>query len=522
MGLSCQDRGARGRNGVGWYRARIRLPEQLPAHLYLYLGGSSGPYRLFVNGNAVPHDHVRWPQRRTYADVSAAIVAGAVNRFALRVRSGPQGGGLLFTPTVLRDVPSPQPIRFNLARRRPARIFMHDLHAPWVHAGVNFWWVDGGSGAARMPGLSAQLSQLWTNRIYYDAEQRETGERAFILARYGGWGSERYAGFFTGDTYSQWPVLAYEVAFTVRGGNALIDYISNDSGGFHGGRIPFALYARWIEFGAFCPILRLHSAHENPTAGNLRMPWIYGPRGVALMRKYFTVRTELTPYLYAYAWEAYRRALPIMRPLSLEGVPAAQAYRHTHEYFLGRDLLVAPVVAASGRRTVYLPPGRWIEFFTHQRYTGNVTFTVHYPVGEIPVFVRAGSVIPGQHSTDSEVSALDPLVLQIYGSGHGRFDLYQDDGISLDYRHGQYAITPIIYTSRAGVHRLLIGPTGGQFRGQRVARAYVLVIHSVHRPEQFAVQGRAVQILSGTPAAGTARLLLSPQSIRRRVTVTWR
>jgi len=125
VGLSWQDQGARGRNGVGWYRARIRLPEQLPAHLYLYLGGLSGPYRLFVNGNAVPHDHVRWPQRRTYADVSAAIVAGAVNRFALRVRSGPQGGGLLFTPTVLRDVP---PHTAHPVQPRPAAPGT-DLHA---------------------------------------------------------------------------------------------------------------------------------------------------------------------------------------------------------------------------------------------------------------------------------------------------------------------------------------------------------------------------------------------------------
>ena len=522
VGLSWQAQGAHGRKGIGWYRARVRLPEHLPAHLYLYLGGASGPYRLFVNGKPVPHDHVQWPQRRTYAEVSSAVVAGAVNRFVLRIESGPEGGGLLFTPTVLRNVPPPPPIRFNLAKRRQAQVFMHDLHAPLIHAGVNFWWIDGGSGAARMPGMNPQLSQLWTNELYYDAQQRETGRRAFILARYGGWGSERYPGFFTGDTYSQWPVLAYEVAFSARGGNELIDYISNDIGGFHGGKIPFALYARWIEFGAFSPILRMHSAHENPLQGNLRMPWTYGARGVSLMRKYFTLHTELIPYLYTYAWVAHRRSLPIMRPLYLEGVPAAQAYRHTHEYFLGHDLLVAPVLAASGTRTVYLPAGRWIDLFTGRRYAGGKSFTARYPIDQVPVFVRSGSVIPEQQpSAYSDAKRLDPLVLQVYGSGDGRFDLYQDDGVSLDYLKGDYAMTPIVYSTRAGVHRLVIGPTRGRYRGQLRSRGYVLDIHAARRPESLALDGHDVATWSWRRATGTARVQLPSHSIRSRVTVTW-
>ena len=138
---------------------------------------------------------------------------------------------------------------------------MSDLHEPLIRQGMDFWWVDGGGGAAQMPGLDPQL---WTNKVFYDATERQTGKRAFILSRYGGWGSERYPGFFTGDAYSEWRVLAYEVAYTARGGNVLVPYISNDIGGFHGAKIPFDLYARWIEFGTFSPILRMHAAHENP------------------------------------------------------------------------------------------------------------------------------------------------------------------------------------------------------------------------------------------------------------------
>ena len=520
VGFTWRSQLLRGSNGTAWYRATVQVPATMPRHLYLYLGGVEHSYQLFVNGKRVPHSHVQWPQRLTYADISNTLAPGKVNEIALRVQAGARGGGLLFGPTAIRNVPPPPPIRFNLANHLQASVFMRDLHAPLVHEGVNFWWVDGGSGAARMPGLNPQL---WTNELYYRATERETGGRAFILARYGGWGSERYPGFFTGDTYSEWPVLAYEVAFSARGGNELIDYISHDIGGFHGGKIPFPLYARWIEFGAFGPLLRMHSAHENPFEGNLRMPWTYGSRGVSLMRRYFTLHTELIPYLYTYAWVAHRRALPIMRPLYLEGVQGPQAYRHPHEYFLGADLLVAPVLDKSGVRAVYLPPGKWLEFFTGKHYAGGKTYTARYRVSDTPVFVRAGAVIPEQEpSAYSDAKPLDPLVLQVFGSGSGRFDLYQDDGVSFDYRKGQYALTPIVYRTRGGRHRLIIGPTRGTYQGQLAVRGYALGIHTRHRPASLTIDGRSVQAVRWDAARRLARIRVPAHSIRNEVVITWR
>jgi len=260
-----------------------------------------------------------------------------------------------------------------------------------MRQGVDLWWVDGGSGAVDMPGLN---KQLWTNKVFYDYTQQETGRRGFILGRYGDWGSERYPAFFTGDAYSQWPVLAYEVAFSARGGNVLVPYISHDIGGFHGAKIDFDLYARWIEFGTFSPLLRMHSAHANPREGNMRMPWVYGSQGIALMRKYFTLHTQLIPYLYTYTWLAHKESMPILRPLYLQYPQLEEAYQHSHEYFFGEELLVAPVLDPSGNRTIYLPPGQWIDFFTGRRYQGGTTFTAHYAVDETPVFVREGAIIP--------------------------------------------------------------------------------------------------------------------------------
>ncbi len=180
--------------------------------------------------------------------------------------------------------------------------------------------ISGGwTAAAARRRCRASTQQLWTNKVFYDATQRQTGKRGFILSRYGGWGSERYPGFFTGDAYSEWRVLAYEVAFTARGGNVLVPYISNDIGGFHGAKIPFDLYARWIEFGTFSPILRMHSAHENPLEGNSRMPWVYGPKGVALMRQIFHA-AHAAHALSLYLHLAGAPALPAAAASALPGV----------------------------------------------------------------------------------------------------------------------------------------------------------------------------------------------------------
>ncbi len=519
VGESWQAQGRRG-HGAGWYRAQVRVPATVPARLYLYLGGVERSYRLFVDGREVSHTQVQWPQRLTSADISRAITPGTINQILLRVEPGTHGGGLLFGPTAIRDVAPPAPIRINLARQAQARVFTHELLAPLLRQGVDLWWVDGGSGAARMAGLNPQL---WTNALYSQATQRYTGGRGFILARYGGWGSERYPAFFTGDTFSQWRVLSYEVAYSARGGNVLVPYISHDIGGFHGGRIPFSLYARWIEFGAFSPLLRMHSAHENPWEGNLRMPWTYGERGVSLMRRYFTLHTELIPYLYTYAWVAHRESLPLMRPLYLEDAFSAQSYSHMHEYFLGRQLLVAPVLAASGRRTVYLPPGQWLDFFTGAHHAGGTRFSARYGVGRIPVFVPEGSLIPEQApSAYSDAEPLDPVIVNVFGSGRGRFDLYEDDGVSRDYREGEYALTPMFYTTHAGRHRLVIGPTRGDYRGQLSERAYQVRIHTRRRPAAIAFDGHRLAPVKWRGAEHIAILTLPRRSIRERVEVTWR
>jgi alpha-glucosidase (family GH31 glycosyl hydrolase) len=518
---SWQKQGYPDYQGAAWYRTSVSLPAKLPAALYLYFGEVGQTYRLFVNGKEVEHTHVPWPQRLTYADITPYVRAGQRNELALRVMPGEQGGGIFRGPVAIRNVKPPERIYFDLSDKQQADIFMRDLHGPLMQAGVSTWWVDGGGGAANMPGLNPQF---WTNKVFYDFSQQLTGQRAFILGRYGDWGSERYPGFFTGDTYSEWPVLAYEVAFTARGGNVLVPYISHDIGGFHGAKIDFDLYARWIEFGAFSPILRMHSAHANPREGNVRMPWVYGDKGIALMRKYFTLRTQLIPYIYTYTWQAHTLSLPLLRPLYLEYPQLDEAYQHSHEYFFGDEMLVAPVLDASGNRTVYLPPGAWVDFFSGRHYDGGHAFTAHYAVDQTPVFVREGSIIPEQEPSDySDAKPLDTLVLNVYGGGKGHFDLYEDDGLSLDYEKGRYAVTPMSYETRPdGSHVLTVVATQGTYQRQPSARAYVIRIHALGKPQSVSANGKPVTQWRWDDKDAVATLTLPQQSIHDDLRVTWR
>ena len=426
----------------------------------------------------------------------------------------------------LLGLPPSQPIRWNLAEKKQAEVFMKVLHFPLMDEGVDFWWVDGGAGSASMPGLNPQM---WTNRVYYDFSQQHTGKRAFIMSRYGGWGNNRYPGFFTGDTHSEWDVLSYEIAFTTRGGNVLDPYITQDIGGFLGQHVPFDLYARWIEFGVFSPLVRLHSQYENPQDGNVRMPWTYGPKGVALVKRYFGLRYRLLPYIYTYARVAYDDAMPLLRPLYLEYPSLPKAYAYPNEYFFGGKILVAPIADPSDEEEVYLPPGTWTDYFSGQVYKGDSLLAVQAPLDFMPIFVEDGAILPlAPDMAYSDQKPLDHLTVAMYGPDGGSFRFYEDDGTSLGYQKGEDAWTPMSFEpSGSGVWQVTIGPTTGQFSGQVERRAYTVELHNLPEPGNVSIDGKPLPHSNGgaegwswDAAKGVATIRLASSSIRTPIQVT--
>jgi alpha-glucosidase (family GH31 glycosyl hydrolase) len=520
VGKSWEAQGAPGYDGLAWYRQSLTLPVNVPfGPLYLIFGGVDDEYDLYINGALVSHHGSKDNSifsTVTSTEVGTALRRGEVNLIALRVNDWGGPGGLQFGPTLVANKPPATGIRFNLAKEVQAKAFMEILHNPLVDLGVDFWWVDGGRGAAEMDGLN---TQLWTNKIFYDYTQEHTKKRGFIFSRYGGLGSHRYPAYFTGDTYAQWDVLAYEVPFTARGGNVLMPYITHDIGGFIGNE-SFDLYARWLQFGVFSPFLRLHSDIENPKDGNARMPWTYGDKGMDLAKKFFRMRYNLIPYIYTYSRIATEQALPIVRPMYLEYPSATKAYSAPQQYMFGKELLVAPVTDSSGVKEVYFPSGEWFDYFTGQKYNGEKTIKEKYPLDRMPVFVKAGAIIPMLPNVQySDEHPLDTLVVDVYGSQAGSFNMYEDDGVSLDYKTGKYAWTPLAF-SKSGKGELTIGPSKGEFSGQPETRAYEVRFHAVGKPASVTVNGRKVGAWTWDKDKSIAVVPVESKKIRETVRVS--
>ncbi len=480
-------------DGYAWYRKLVRIPAAAKNDsLKIIFGGVDDAYVLYINGRKAAHFGSPGSSvynTLTYTNILPYVKFGEKNLIAVRVHDWGGYGGIYGNPVEISDKIPEGGIRFNLADKHQAEVFMRVLHDPLINEGVDFWWIDGGSGSCNMNGLNPQM---WTNRVYYDFTQKDTKKRAFVFSRYGGWGNNRYPGMFTGDTHSQWTVLNYEVPFTARGGNVLMPYITHDIGGFLGKKIDFDLYARWVEFGALSPILRLHSAFENPEDGNLRMPWTYGQKGIDVVKKYFRLRYSLIPYIYTYCRIAHDNSLPIVRPLYLEYPSLDKAYNYPGEYFFGKEILVAPVTKPGSKTEIYLPPGEWYDYFTGEKYNGDEVLHKNYAVDEIPMFVKAGSVIPTQPvRAYINEKPLDSLTVNIYGSKSGKFDLYNDDGISLSYNSGKFARTPISYSNVNDAQpEVNIGPTKGNYKGQVRTRTYTIKIHGINKPYTLQFNGK--------------------------------
>ena len=277
--------------------------------------------------------------------------------------------------------------------------------------------------------------------------QRITGKRTTAFCRLGtAVGSHRYGVFFTGDVDGVWESLPALVPATIRGGNQLMPYMNNLCGGVHVVDLPVELYQRWVQFSSFSPVLWFHGDW------GLRLPWEYGPDGEQTYRQFVGLRYALLPYIYSYSRIAHQSGLPLVRGMYLEYPDQEQAYASDQQYMFGRELLVAPVTAPGQgkpvKKEVFLPSGDdWFDYFTGDIYEGGRQIVHQCPIEHMPLFVRAGSIIPmGPKMDSSDQAPLDRLTLDVYaGSRAAEFKLYEDDGISLDYGKGDYAWTPIAF-----------------------------------------------------------------------------
>lgn len=366
-------------------------------------------------------------------------------------------------------------IPFNASDRKYMEAFFRAAHDPLERQGVDFWWVDWQQDSTfpyvyGVPGLK---HLPWLNHLYYKNSEKN-GRRGQGFSRWGGWGDHRNPIQFSGDCDTGWDMLAFEVDLTAASGNAGCFFWAHDIGGFWGDRRP-ETYARWVQFGALSSSLRLHSCGEELD----RRPWLWGEPFVGAMREAFHFRSRLFPYIYTSIRQCYDDTLALVRPMYIEYPDKEQAYQCPQQYLLGNHLLAAPIVSPGtgpslvAERSVWFPEGVWYNLFTGEKFEGDRKLTVSADITEIPVFARAGVPIPMQPYTPKMgTEPISTLVVRCYPGETGDSVLYEDDGQTLGYTHGECARTPLHYARQGDVTTVTIGPTEGKYEGQPTSRAY--------------------------------------------------
>jgi alpha-glucosidase len=299
---------------------------------------------------------------------------------------------------------------------------------PLLRQGIDGWWNDEGE--------MTYTTYYWWNQAELAAlAQVHISARPWSLNRAFTPGLQRLgAAAWTGDIHSTWADLAKTPTTLLNWQLAGMPYTACDVGGFTGNVTP-ELLTRWMQAAVFFPLMRAHSTlGETP-----HFPWLFGKEAEAAIHDALTLRYRLIPYYYSLAHETHDTGIPLMRPLAMEFPNDPRCQNISDEWLMGKNLLAAPILHHANDRTVYLPAGeKWIPFNGGPALDGNQTLTVHAALHQIPLYVRAGTILPLapiiEHTADLPGG---PLELRIYPGKDATFTLIEDDGTTTAYLHQQ-------------------------------------------------------------------------------------
>ena len=351
-------------------------------------------------------------------------------------------------------------IPFDLNDRRFRHAYFELLLHPLEDMGVDFWWIDWQQGTRS---TVEGLDPLWLLNHWHFLDAARMGRRPLILSRYAGPGSHRYPVGFSGDTIASWASLDFQPRFTAAAADIGFGWWSHDIGGHMGdGLRDEELACRWLQFGVFSPICRLHSTCS-PDAG--KEPWRYSPEIAEIMRRFLALRHRLLPYLHSMNWRSHLEGIPLVRPLYHAWPDSPEAYEYPNVYEFGSQLIVAPVTApgAGEERAaevrLWLPDGLWYDFFTDEVYEGGRRLTLRCPLERIPVFVRSGGIVPMQEPDCTE-DLPERITLHVW-PGQGRFRLCEGEDLCLE---------AAIYQNESGVYI--------KARSSPPGRKYIIIRHT--------------------------------------------
>lgn len=375
-------------------------------------------------------------------------------------------------------------------------------HVGLMNAGIDGFWPDEGD-------WFNLFERMKRHQLYYQGPLlTQPNTRPWSLHRNGFLGIARWGGWiWSGDTQSSWKTLETQIAVGVNSSLSLSPYWGSDIGGFYPSEeLTGEMYARWFQFGAFCPSFRSHGR-----TWWTRLPWGWGlssmgpledknnplpselnnPAIEPVVKQYDELRYSLMPYTYTLAWEARNTGMPFMRAMWLHYPSDTTAANTGNQYLWGRDLLIAPVYEPHATsRTVYLPKGDWYDWWTNTKETGDQTITRKVDLSIMPIYVRAGAIIPIDPVRQYTAQAINgPTTLKVYRGANGQYTLYEDDGISQDYLQGKANLTRFSWDDAA--KKLSIAPIGNGNTEKRIFKVQLLPEGTV---QQLTYTGRPVSI----------------------------
>lgn len=344
--------------------------------------------------------------------------------------------------SVGQDKNEQYPVQFDLTDSAFINAYFDILHHPYEKQGVDFWWIDWQQGTKSK---KAGLDPLWLLNHYHYLDIARNGKRPLILSRYAGLGSHRYPLGFSGDTAMNWKVLDFQPYFTANAANSGYTWWSHDIGGHHFGAHDDELYIRWIQFGVFSPILRLHSTSSDLLG---KEPWNFSWAAKTIGTEFMRLRHKLIPYIYSMNYRSFNGGRALCEPMYYTYPNDKGAYSVKNEYMFGSELLVCPVTAKINKRTktaftkIWLPEGRWTNIFDGRIYKGGQTVTVTSPINSIPVLAKAGAVIPMSQDSGNSWRNPENLAFDIF-RGNGEFELYEDDGETTEFEKGDFSAVSV-------------------------------------------------------------------------------
>jgi alpha-glucosidase (family GH31 glycosyl hydrolase) len=397
-------------------------------------------------------------------------------------------------------------VPFDITNKKFATNYMDLLHHPLESQGIDFWWLDWQQEPdTKVPGVNPTW---WLNYVHFTDQARE-GKRPLLFHRWGGLGNHRYEIGFSGDTISVWDSLAFQPWFTATAANVGYAYWSHDIGGHMPGVVEPELYTRWLQFGAFSPILRTHTT-KNPDAE--RRIWAYPEPYSDIMRDTYHLRYALLPYIYTEARSTYDTGLAFLHPLYYDWPETPEAYSSKGEYVFGSNMIVSPVVAPVDKTTalasesVWLPKGDWVEWQTGTSFHGPVEAKRNFSIRQIPVYVRAGAIVPEAPPMEyTSQKPVDPLIVNVFPLADAKrssYSLYEDAGDSRAYQRGEFARTELRSSEKGSELTVEIAAAQGTYKGMPAARGYEIRMPGDWPPESVTVNGQPVVYSAKEGTAG--------------------